>query len=217
MALKLFLHPLSSYCHKVLIALYENNTPFEPVFVDLSDPSAPATLEMKRLWPVGMFPVLQDEAAGRVIPESSIIIEYLDQHFPGKTRFIPADPDLARQSRLRDRFCDLHLHVHMQKFSGDGRRPEGSKDPYGAEAARKAIIAAYGMLVSDLGDKTWLMGEDFSLADCAAAPALSYASMMVPFGEEHAPVVRYLDRLKARPSYARVLEEAEPYMAMFRS
>ena len=89
MALKLFLHPLSSYCHKVLIALYENNTPFEPVFVDLSDPSAPATLEMKRLWPVGMFPVLQDEAAGRVIPESSIIIEYLDQHFPGETRFIP--------------------------------------------------------------------------------------------------------------------------------
>ena len=215
MSLKLYLHPLSSYCHKVLIALYENDTPFEPVFVDLGDPTAAATIEMKRIWPVGMFPVLRDEAAGRVIPESSIIIEYLDQHHPGPTRFIPADPDLARQTRLRDRFCDLHLHSHMQKIGADGRLPEGDRDPLGAGRSRRAIIAAYGMLVGDLGDKTWLMGEDFTLADCAAAPALFYASKMVPFGPEHASVAAYLDRLMARPSYARALKEAEPYFAMF--
>src|SRR6185437_3034088 len=113
MALTLHFHPLSSYCHKALIALYENDIPFERRIVNLMDPADAAAF--KKLWPCGQFPVLQDEARALTIPESSIIIEYLDQHFPGKTKFIPADPDLARQVRMRDRFFDLHIHTHMQK------------------------------------------------------------------------------------------------------
>lgn len=109
MSLKLYFHPLSSYCHKALIALYESDIPFEPVIVDLGDPAAPATIEMKRIWPMGKFPVLRDEAAGRVIAESSIIIEYLDQHFPGAGRLIPADPDAALQVRFMDRFFDHYV------------------------------------------------------------------------------------------------------------
>src|SRR4249919_2720021 len=104
MSLKLYFHPLSSFCWKVLIALYENGTPFEPHIVDLSNPIAAA--EFKQIWPIGKFPVLRDDVGDRTVPESSIIIEYLDQHYPGETRFLPADPDLARQTRMRDRFFD---------------------------------------------------------------------------------------------------------------
>src|ERR1700690_2652436 len=113
MSLKFYYHPLSSFCWKVLIALYENDTPFTPVMVDLGNEAERA--DLLKLWPIGKFPVLRDEAKERVIPESSIIIEYLDNHYPGPIRFIAADPDLARQTRLRDRFYDLHLHLPMQK------------------------------------------------------------------------------------------------------
>ncbi len=114
-----------------------------------------------------------------------------------------------------DRFYDLHLHSHMQKVVGDNIRPEGSKDPFGADEARRTITAAYGMIVQDLGDKTWAMGDAFSLADCAAGPALFYASKIVPLEPDHGAVAAYLDRLVARPSFARALKEAEPYFAMF--
>ena len=86
--LTLHFHPLSSFCHKVLIALYENGTPFTPKLVDLGDEEQRDA--SAQLWPIGKFPVLQDDARGETVPESSIIIEYLDQHYPGKTRFIPA-------------------------------------------------------------------------------------------------------------------------------
>jgi glutathione S-transferase len=145
MSLTLHFHPLASYCHKVLIALYENDTPFTPNMVDLGNETERAAL--LKLWPIGKFPVLRDDARNETIPESTIIIEYLDRHYPGRTQFIPADA--------------------------------------------------------------------FSLADCAAAPALFYANEVMPLGEGHKNVAAYLDRLKARPCYARVLREAEPYFAMF--
>src|SRR5207244_4137824 len=132
MSLTLHFHPLASFCHKALIALYENDTPFERRIVNLMDPSEAAAF--KKLWPCGKFPVLQD--GNRTIPESSIIIEHLDLQHPGKTRFIPADPKLALQVRLKDRFYDLHVHDHMQKIVGDKLRPEGKKDPHGVENAR---------------------------------------------------------------------------------
>jgi glutathione S-transferase len=213
MSLKLYFHPLSSFCWKVLIALYENETPFTSVSVDLSSETERAAL--LKLWPIGKFPVLRDEATDRTIPESSIIIEYLDNQYPGRTRFIPADGRLALQTRLRDRFYDLYVHLSVQKIVGDRLRPKGSRDPHGVEEAKARIQSCYGMIDKEVAAKTWAMGEAFSIADCAASPALFYANKVVPFGDTHSHLAAYFDRLKARSSFARVISEAEPYFQMF--
>jgi glutathione S-transferase len=213
MSLRLYFHPLSSYCHKVLIALYENDTRFEPVSVNLGSETERAAL--LKLWPVGKFPVLRDDARNLTVPESTVIIEYLDRHYPGATRFIPSDAEDARQTRLRDRFYDHYVHEPMQKIVGDRLRPEGKKDPHGVEEAKNRLKTSLGMIDSEMATRPWAMGETFSLADCAAAPPLFYANEVMPFGTTHANVAAYLGRLKARPSYARVLKEAEPYFAMF--
>jgi glutathione S-transferase len=213
MSLKLYFHPLSSFCWKALIALYENETPFTSVSVDLSSETERAAL--LKLWPIGKFPVLRDEATDRTIPESSIIIEYLDNQYPGRTRFIPADGRLALQTRLRDRFYDLYVHLSVQKIVGDRLRPKGSRDPHGVEEAKARIQSCYGMIDKEVAAKTWAMGEAFSIADCAASPALFYANRVVPFGDTHSHLAAYFDRLKARSSFARVISEAEPYFQMF--
>ncbi|MGA7999792.1 MAG: glutathione S-transferase family protein [Bradyrhizobium sp.] len=213
MSLKLHFHPLASYCHKVLIALYENDTPFAPNMVDLSNQDERAAL--LQMWPIGKFPVLHDAARGQTVPESTIIIEYLDRHYPGATRFVPADVDRAWQTRLSDRFYDHYVHEPMQKIVGDRLRPESKKDPHGVEEARARLRTSYGMINQEMAARRWAMGEEFSLGDCAAAPSLFFANEVMPLGEEHANVAAYLGRLKARPSYARVLKEAEPYFAMF--
>jgi glutathione S-transferase len=212
MSLTLHFHPLASYCHKVLIALYENDVPFTPNKVDLSNESERAAL--LKLWPIGKFPVLCDAARSRAVPESTVIIEYLDRYYPGRTRFIPADFDAAWQTRLRDRFYDLYVQEPMQKIVGDRLRPEGNKDPHGVEEAKARLRTAYGMIDHQMAAQTWAMGEAFSLADCAAAPALFYANEVMPFCER-GNLAAYFGRLKARPSYARVLKEAEPYFKMF--
>jgi glutathione S-transferase len=213
MSLTLYFHPLASYCHKALIALYENDTPFTPNIVDLSNESERAAL--LKLWPIGKFPVLRDDAGNQTIPESTVIVEYLDRHYPGRTQFIPADADSAWPTRLRDRFYDLYVHEPMQKIVGDRLRPSGKKDPHGVEEARARLRTSYRMIDDEMAAQTWAAGDAFSLADCAAAPALFYANEVIPFGETHKNVAAYFDRLKARPSYARVLKEAEPYFAMF--
>jgi glutathione S-transferase len=208
MSLKLYYHPLSSFCHKVLIALYENATPFEPVLVDLGNEASAAAF--KKIWPIGKFPVLRDEAKGLTIPESSIIIEYLDQYYPGKTRFIPQNTERALQTREKDRFYDLHVHVPMQKIITDRLRPTGKNDPFGVDQAKALIKTAYDMIEREMENRLWAMADEFTLADCAAAPALFYANIAVPFGS-HKNVAAYLDRLMKRPSYARALKEAEPF------
>jgi glutathione S-transferase len=213
MSLKLYFHPLSSFCMKVLIALHENGTPFEGEIVDLSDATSRANF--KAIWPIGKFPVLRDDTKDRTIPESSIIIDYLDQNYPGSIRFLPDDAELARQTRFRDRFYDLYLHLPMQKVVGDRLRPAGKTDPHGVEDAKAGLQTALGMIEKDMAAKTWTMGNDFTLADCAAAPPLFYVNKVMPFGDAHKNVRRYLDRLMARPSFARTLKEAQPYFAMF--
>jgi len=213
MSLTLYFHPLSSFCHKVLIALYENGTPFEPHIVDLANEASRA--EFLKIWPIGKFPVLRDEARDWTVPESSIIIEYLDQHYPGTTRLVPTDPNLARQMRLRDRFFDLYVNVPMQKVVTDRLRPPGNSDPHGVELAKTQLQTALGMVDEAMAKKTWAIGDSFSMADCAAAPALFYANKVMPFGDSHKNVAAYFARLQERPAYARVLEEAQPYFALF--
>ena len=213
MSLTLLFHPLSSFCHKVLIALYENDTPFTPQIVNLMDEGERTAL--RKLWPIGKFPVLRDDARDWTVSESSIIIEYLDQHYPGRTRLIPEDPELARQMRFRDRFFDLHIHMQMQKIVGDRLRPEGRKDPHGVTEARTLMQTALGMVDQAMASKTWATGETFTMADCAAAPALFYADKVEPLVPTHPNVAAYLGRPMQRPSYARALKEAQPYFDMF--
>jgi glutathione S-transferase len=212
MALTLHYHPLSSFCFKALIALYENDTPFTPHQVNLGDPAERAAL--LKLWPIGRFPVLSDDARQTTVPESSIIIEYLDRHYPGRTRFLPADPDLALQTRLRDRFFDLYVHLPMQRIVGDRLRPADAKDPHGVKEARAQLRTSYAIIEQQMSAGLWAMGSEFSLADCSASPCLFYGDKVEPFGE-FKNVAAYLDRLKARPSFARVIKEAEPYFHMF--
>jgi glutathione S-transferase len=213
MSLKLYFHPLSSFCHKALIALYEGHTSFEPVFVDLSDEKSSA--ELRSLWPLGKFPVLRDEARNCTIAESTVIIEYLDAHYPGPTRFMPADPDLAWQARIRDRFYDFYVHLPMQKIVGDRLRPAGATDPHGVEEARANLRRVYGMIDQQMAGKTWAVGNTFSLADCAACPALFYANTVEPIGPALKNLQTYFARLMLRPSYVRVIEEAQPYFGYF--
>lgn len=212
MALTLYYHPLSSFCMKALIALYENDTAFTPHLVNLMDPADNAAF--RKIWPIGKFPVLRDDARGETIPESTIIIEYLDRHHRGRTRLVPDDADRAREVRLQDRFYDLYVHVSMQKVVIDRLRPAGKNDPFGVEQAKESIKTAYGMIDRDMAGRTWATGEDFTMADCAAAPALFYADMVVPLAGAYDNAARYLARLKSRPSFARVLKEAEPYFKM---
>ncbi|MHC1949692.1 glutathione S-transferase family protein [Bradyrhizobium sp. UFLA06-06] len=219
MSLTLHYHPLSSFCWKALIALYENGTPFKPNKVNLGDPAERAAL--LALSPIGRFPVLRDETRGETVPESSIVIEYLDRHYPGAVRLIPEDPDLALQTRLRDRFLDLYVHLPMQKVVGDRLRPADRKDPHGVAEARAQLRTSYAILDQQLildqqrAQGGWMMGEHFSLADCAAAPTMFYGNKVEPFGDGHRQLAVYLERLMARPSFARVLKEAEPYFGMF--
>jgi glutathione S-transferase len=213
MSLKLYFHPLSSFCQKVLIAFYENDTRFEPEIVDLANETSSAAF--KKIWPIGKFPVLRDEAKDRTVPESSIIIEYLAQHYPGKTQLVPADAELARQTRLRDRFYDLYVNVPMQKIVADRLRPAGNSDPHGVEQARTLLQTACGMIDQEMGTKTWAMGDTFTMADCAAAPGLFYANLTMPLRDTYKNAAGYLDRLMQRPSFARAVKEAQPYLALF--
>jgi glutathione S-transferase len=213
MSLTLYYHPLASYCWKALIALYENDTPFQPHVVDLMDAASAAAF--KKVWPIGKFPVLRDEARGVTVPESSIVIEYLAQHYPGRTQLVPLDPDLARRTRLSDRFYDRYVNNPMGKIVTDRIRPAGHNDPHGVEEARSLLRTALDMVQTEMAGRTWAMGEAFTMADCAAAPALFYADKVMPLGAAHPQAAAYLDRLMQRPSFARVLREAEPYFKMF--
>jgi glutathione S-transferase len=213
MSLKLHYHPLASYCWKVLIALYENDTPFERQLVDLSTPEQRAALQ--RLSPFVKFPALEDREHGRTIWESTSIIEYLAQHYPGESPLISANPDGAFEVRRTDRFFDLYVHESMQKIVGDKLRPADKRDPFGVEQARAVLATAYDYLERALGSQPWAAGDAFSMADCSAAPALYYANRVAPFGPDRSRITAYLARLHARPSFARTFEEAQPYLQNF--
>ena len=213
MTLKLYFHPFSSFCQKVLIALYESDTPFEREIVDLMNPASAAAF--KKMWPIGKFPVLRDESTDQTIPESSIIIEYLAEHYPGRSELVPRDRDLAREVRFSDRFFDLYVQLPMQKIVADRFRPEGESDSHGIEQARNQLRTALGVIEHKLVSKTWAIGDSFTMADCAAAPALFYANLAVPFDKDYKQAASYLDRLMQRPSFARCIEEAKPYRQFF--
>jgi len=209
MPLTLYFHPLSSFCQKVLIALYEHAIDFDKRIIDLGNEADRA--ELLALWPLGKFPVLQDHRRQRAVPESTVIIEYLDRLHPGRHGLIPADGETALDVRLWDRFFDLHVQGPMQQIVAD--RLFAANGDLSRE--RALLTTAYDLLERQLKGRTWVASPDFSLADCAAAPALFYASTLVPFGDEHLLLSDYFDRLIQRPSVQRVIEEARPYFALY--
>jgi glutathione S-transferase len=207
----LFAHPFSSYCQKVLIALYENQTPFAYRLLDRSDV---ATMEeFEALWPIKRFPLLVD--GQQTVAESTIIIEHLELNHPGPTPLIPHDREAALEVRFLDRCFDNYIHTPMQRIVSDSLRQEGERDPKGVEDARHMLDTAYEWLERRLPDRGWAAADQFGLADCAAAPALFYADWVHPISDAFAKVRAYRSRLLARPSVARAVDEARPYRSYF--
>jgi glutathione S-transferase len=212
MSLTLYFHPLSSFCQKVLIGLYELDVPFTKRVIDLGAEADRAAL--LRLWPIGKFPVLHDEARGLALPESSIILEYVDRRGP-EPRLVPKDLDRALECRLRDRFFDLHVDLPMQKVVTDKFRPADGHDPFGVAQARAQLETAYGVANEWLRTGTWAAGDTFTMADCAAAPALFFANKVLPFEGRWTHLARYYARLLDRPSVVRTFDEAKPHLMKF--
>ena len=207
----LYAHPFSSYCQKVLVALYENDTPFE--WRLLSQDNPPALEEFATRWPLKRFPVLVD--AGRTIVEASIIIEHLGLHHPGQVRLLPDDAATALEVRGMDRFFDNYVSTPQQKIVLDSLRPQAERDARGVADARVMLDTAYAWLDQVMADREWATGDDFSLADCGAAPFLFYADWTHRIDASFTNVIAYRQRLLARPSFARAVDEARPYRPLF--
>lgn len=209
MSLTLYSHPFSSYCQKVLIALWENETPF--TYRHLEEPGAAE--ERAALWPLGRFPVLVDD--GRTVVESSIIIEHLGLHHAGRVRLLPDDRAAALEVRFMDRFFDNYVMTAMQTPVFEALRAEGGRKEAAMAEARQALDTAYAWLEERLSGKTWAVGESFTMADCAAAPSLFYADWVHQIGGQFPRLRAYRSRLLARPSFARAVEEGRPYRHYF--
>jgi glutathione S-transferase len=209
MSLTLYAHPFASYCWKVLIALYENATPFSFRLVG----DAAAWAELESLWPLKKFPLLRDGDA--TVVESSIIVEYLMRRYPGATQMIPVNDDAALSVRFMDRFFDNYVMSPMQTLVADRMRTEAERDAKGVADARKMLDTAYGWLEQQLAPQAWASGGTFSLADCSAAPALFYADWVHPIGDRFPGVLAYRGRVLARRSVARVVDEARPFRNLF--
>lgn len=207
--LRLHAHPFSSYCQKALIALYENDTPFE--FRLLADETSMVTLA--GLWPPRRFPVLED--GERVVVEATAIIEHLAVHHPGPVRLIPEDPAAAVEVRMMDRVFDNYVATPQQKIVFDAMRPAADRDPFGTAEARTMLDTIYPWLDARMTGREWAAGSDFSLADCSAAPMLFYADWTQPIPDGLTHLKAYRARLLARPSFARCVDEARPYRSYF--
>lgn len=209
MSLELFAHPFSSYCQKVLIALWANGTPFEYRLLESDHPEN--FEELRKYSPFGLFPLLLDD--GKPVLETSIIIEHLQLHHPGTTRWIP-DGDAGLRVRFLDRFFDLYIMNTMQVGVANALRPEGTRDAYGEERARERLNIAYDWLDANLGEP-WAAGEQFTLADCAAAPSLFYADWVEEIGTGRPRLSAYRKRLLEHPIVARAVDEGRPYRHYF--
>ena len=206
---RLYAHPFSSYCQKALVALYENDTPFD--YRTLEDPQANA--ELLALWPMRRFPVLVD--GGRTVLEASCIVEYLGLHHPGPVTLVPEDRDAALDVRMLDRFFDNYVSTPQQKVVFDAIRSEADRDPHGVREARAMLDRSYAWLDDHMATREWAAGASFSLADCGAAPFLFYADWTHPIDARFANVRAYRERLLARPSFRRAAEEARPFRSYF--
>jgi glutathione S-transferase len=208
--LQLFAHPFSSYCQKVLIALWCDGTEFEYRLLEQDHPKNME--ELKQRWPFAQFPVLVDN--DETVVETTCIIEHLQALHPGPNTWIP-DGETGRRVRFLDRFFDLYVMNTMTVSVFNAIRPEDKRDPFGVERALKSLRTAYDWLEANLGDGPWAIGEQFTLADCTAAPSLFYADWVEAIGDARPRLGAYRARLLAHPVVARAVDEARPYRAYF--
>jgi glutathione S-transferase len=204
--MKLYYNPLSTYSQKALIALYEKGIDFTPEFVDLASQEARAAFQ--KVNALGKVPFLLADD-GWQVPESTSIIEYLDEEFPDSPPLIPrSGRGAARQVRFMDRLTDLYFNdpVVDLLFQQIGFRP---RDDEKAERSRRYVQLTYSHWDKRLASQPWLCGAAFTMADCAAIPCLYYAQTVAPFGS-YANISAYWQRALSRPSYKRVLAEFEP-------
>lgn len=206
--IEIYGHPFSSYTWKVLIPLWENDTPFTFRMLGPDDPENGA--QFARLWPVGKFPLLVD--GDRIVPESTAIIDYLDAHHPGPVRLVP-EGEAGLEARLMDRIFDNHVMANMLRFVVDAIKPPERRDPEDVAAAATALDTIYAWLDGVMASREWGAGDAFTLADCAAAPALFYADWVHPIPD--GPLKAYRQRLLARPSVAKAVDGARPYRPLF--
>ena len=211
MPLQLFAHPFSSYCMKVLIALYERDIRFELRLLSSDEPDNDAAFA--KLWPIQHMPVLLDGETP--VRESSIIIEHLDLHHGAAAPLVPRDSSDAMAVRFLDRVFDNHVMTPTQRIVFDYIRPPETRDPTGVADARARLDRAYAWLNGELPRSAWAAGGGFTLADCAGAPALLYADWVHPIPDECANLQAYRRRVLAQPSVARVVDEARPYRHLF--
>lgn len=205
-------HPLSSCCHKVLVAIDLLGVAVSLRLLNLGDPAERAAF--LALWPMGKMPLLVD--GGKAVPETSIIIEHLQRHHArSDQRLIPDDPDAALQVRLWDRLFDQYVMTPMQALTSDLLRPEAARDATGVAQARERLAGSYALVDTQLEGRDWIAGDTFSMADCAAAPALFYAVTYVPFAPEHTRLAAYFERLMAHPAVARTVEQARPFLRFY--
>ena len=209
MTLEFFAHPFSSYCQKALIAFYENDVPF--TYRMLEDPGVGEAFAA--LWLMKRFPILRE--GERVVLEASVIIEYLQVRHPGPVKLIPEDPDLALEARMLDRVFDNYVMTPQGKFVYDSLRPADQRDALGVDEARTMLDTSYTWLDERMQGRTWAVGETFTLADCAAAPALFYADWTYPIPEACTALKAYRRRLLERASFARAVNEARPFRHYF--
>lgn len=207
----LHFHPLSSCCQKVLVAARVLGVAVDPQLLNLGDPVQRDAF--RALSPLGKMPVLVDQ--GRVVAETSIIVEYLQQHHAHTARLIPDDPEQALQVRFWDRVCDLYVMTPMQALTATLLQPQAAGNAEADASARAALLKSYALLDGQLEGRGWLVGEGFSLADCAAAPALFYAVAYVPIPDVHAALAAYLERLMVHADVAAVIDAARPWFKHF--
>lgn len=210
MTIQFFGHPFSSYTQKVLIALWADGTAFDYRILDQDHPENMEELE--RHWPFKLFPLLLDD--GVAVVETTCIIEHLQAHHPSPNSWIP-DGELGRKVRFLDRFFDLYVMNNMSCPVFNAIRPADQRDPYGVEQAMRRLSIAYDWLEANLGNGPWAAGEQFTLADCAAAPSLFYADWVQEIGPSRPRVAAYRARLLAHPVVARAVDEARPYRGFF--
>jgi glutathione S-transferase len=213
--MKLYFHPVSAYSQKVLFALYEKGISFEPQIVNMMDPEARSQYR-RDVNPLGKVPVLKVEKDDWLVPESSIIVEYLENHFDSGTKLIPDDKHLARRARFYDRMADNYFNDPMSTIFFDGMKPENMREPHAVKRAEETLATIYKLVDDEMGRRKtqWVLGDVFSMGDVAMASPLFYLKMVRPY-DQYKNLTAYAERVHARPAWQRVVKEAAPYLAAF--
>lgn len=212
MTLTLHSHPLSTFCQKAKIGLFALEVPFTENVIDLGHPEQRAAL--LAIWKIGKFPVLEDKATGRTVPETSILLEHAQHAYAKGKRLIPETFEEALATRAWDRFFDWYVNVPLGKIVMDTLRPEGQRDPLGVQQARELLATAYDLADAQVKGNRFVIGDTFTLADCAAAPTLFFARRVQSM-EAHPHLTAYFARVSQHPAVARSFAEAAPYLALF--